>query len=61
MDSVLKTMLDNMPEKSGKSLDEWKKVLAAKGFEKHGQAVKFLKTEHDTTDFFLILPSSPNT
>jgi hypothetical protein len=52
MDSALKTMIDNMPEKTGKPLDEWKKVLAAKGFEKHSQAVKFLKTEHCVTHGF---------
>lgn len=45
-------MISNMPEKTGKSLEEWKKVLAKKGFEKHGEAVKFLKTEHNVTHGF---------
>ena len=45
MDKVLQTMIDNMPEKTGKSLEEWRNVLAEKAFEKHGQAVKFLKEE----------------
>lgn len=52
MDQTLKTMIDNMPEKTGKSLEEWKKLLQAKHFEKHAEAVKFLKTEHGVTHGF---------
>ena len=36
----LKTMLANLPEKTGKTLAEWKAVLAASGAKKHGQMVK---------------------
>ena len=32
MDKALQTMIDNMPEKTGKSLSEWKKVLKTKSF-----------------------------
>lgn len=52
MDKALQTMVDNMPEKTGKSLDEWKKILKEKSFEKHGEAVKFLKSEHGVTHGF---------
>lgn len=52
MDKALQTMIDNMPEKTGKSLDQWKKILKAKGFAKHGEGVKFLKTEHGVTHGF---------
>ncbi len=52
MDKALKTMIDNMPEKTGKSLDEWKKLLATKSFDKHSEAVKFLKSEHAVTHGF---------
>ncbi|WP_298545719.1 DUF4287 domain-containing protein [uncultured Aquimarina sp.] len=52
MDQALQTMINNMPEKTGKSLDEWKKVLKEKSFTKHGEAVKFLKTEHGVTHGF---------
>ncbi|RLD22536.1 MAG: DUF4287 domain-containing protein [Bacteroidetes bacterium] len=52
MDKALKTMIDNMPEKTGKSLAEWKKVLGSKSFNKHLEAVKFLKTEHGVTHGF---------
>ncbi len=52
MDKALQTMINNMPEKTGKSLEQWKKILQKKGFTKHGEAVKFLKTEHQVTHGF---------
>jgi hypothetical protein len=52
MDKALQTMINNMPEKTGKSLDEWKKVLSTKQFEKHSQSVNFLKKEHGVTHGF---------
>lgn len=41
-----------MPEKTGRSLEEWKKILASESFEKHMQAVKFLKSEHGVSHGF---------
>jgi hypothetical protein len=35
MDKALQTMIDNMPEKTGKSLVEWKSVLKTMTFSKH--------------------------
>lgn len=52
MDKALQTMIDNMPEKTGKSLDEWKSVLKTKNFAKHSEAVNFLKKEHQVTHGF---------
>jgi len=52
MDKVLQTMIANMPEKTGKSLDEWKSILKAKAFGKHSEAVNFLKKEHQVTHGF---------
>ncbi|WP_420583041.1 DUF4287 domain-containing protein [Reichenbachiella sp.] len=52
MDKALKTMIDNMPDKTGKSLEAWKKLLKEKNFAKHGEAVKYLKTEHGVTHGF---------
>ena len=49
MDPALKTMIENMPEKTGKSLDQWKSLLASKSFAKHSEAVNFLKKEHGVT------------
>ena len=52
MNDALQTMINNMPEKTGKSLEEWIKILNTKAFAKHGEAVKFLKTEHGVTHGF---------
>jgi len=41
-----------MPEKTGKSLEQWKKILSKKAFAKHSEGVKFLKTEHGVTHGF---------
>lgn len=49
MDAALQTMINNMPEKTGKSLNEWKKILKAKAFAKHSEGVNFLKKEHGVT------------
>lgn len=51
-EKALQTMIDNMPEKTGKSLEEWTALLKKKQFEKHSEAVKFLKTEHGVTHGF---------
>ena len=52
MDQALRTMIDNMPEKTGKSLDEWKEILQSKSFSKHSEGVKFLKEEYQVTHGF---------
>jgi len=52
MDKALQTMIDNMPVKTGKTLDEWLKILNKENFEKHSIAVKFLKTEYGVTHGF---------
>lgn len=43
------TMLASIPEKTGKTLPEWIRVLKAAGLEKHGEMVKLLKSEHGVT------------
>ncbi len=52
MDKALQTMIDNMQEKTGKSLNEWKLILKEKSFIKHSEAVKYLKGEHNVTHGF---------
>ncbi len=52
MDKALQSMIDNMPEKTGKSLDEWKEILKEKSFSKHSEGVKFLKSEYGVTHGF---------
>jgi predicted transport protein len=43
------TMLQNLQEKTGHSLEEWKKLIAKQSFSKHGEIVKFLKEVHGVT------------
>ena len=45
-------MIDNMPEKTGKSLEEWQKILKGRSFSKHSEAVQYLKKEHHVTHGF---------
>ncbi|MBT8281260.1 MAG: DUF4287 domain-containing protein [Muriicola sp.] len=52
MDSALQTMIANMPEKTGKSLEDWIRILKTKPFEKHSEAVSFLKKEHGVSHGF---------
>ena len=52
MDKALQTMIDNMPDKTGKSLDEWRLILRQKSFSKHSDGVKYLKNEHSVTHGF---------
>jgi predicted transport protein len=49
VDPQLQTMIDNMPEKTGKSLTDWYKIVASSGAEKHGEIMKVLKGEHGVT------------
>ena len=49
LDSMQQTMIDNLPKNTGKSLDEWMKILRGTNFSKHGEIVKFLKEEHSVT------------
>ena len=41
-----KAMLKNMIEKTGKSIEEWIKIVKEKDFLKHGEIVKFLKEQY---------------
>lgn len=52
MEKALQTMIDNMPEKTGKSLAQWKALLKTKAFAKHSEAVNYLKKEHGVTHGF---------
>lgn len=48
-DEALATMIDNLPEKTGRSLAEWLQVARQAGKSKHGELVKYLKAEHGVT------------
>ena len=51
-EAMAQTMVDNMPEKTGKSLAEWLRVLAMGSLTRHGDVVKHLKSEHGITHGF---------
>ena len=51
-EAMARSMIDNLPAKTGKSLDQWLKILGKAGLEKHGEMVKLLKTEHGMTHGF---------
>ncbi len=49
MDKTVATMMENLKEKTGHSLEEWKKLISKQKLTKHGEIVKFLKGEHNIT------------
>lgn len=52
VDAMADTMLANMKEKTGKTLEQWLKLLSKESFDKHMQMVKYLKSEHGVTHGF---------
>ena len=56
-DEMLKSMIKNLPEKTGKSLGEWKDLLAKEGLSAHKEIMTFLKTTHGVTHGFANLIS----
>jgi predicted transport protein len=52
IDPQLQTMINNMPNKTGKSLDEWFEVLDAARLEKHGEMMKLIKGEYGVSHGF---------
>lgn len=52
IDAATQTMINNLPGKTGKSLDQWLALLAKQDLEKHGEIVKWLKGEHGVTHGF---------
>ena len=57
-EDMLKSMIANMPEKTGKSLEDWLGIVKASGLEKHGEIMKLLKGEHGMTHGYANLVSS---
>lgn len=45
-DAALESMIQNLKEKTGKSIDEWVKIAKAAQLVKHGEIVSMLKTKH---------------
>jgi len=51
-DAAAQTMINNLREKTGRSLDQWLKLLSGRQVEKHGEIVKWLKSKHNVTHGF---------
>lgn len=51
-DEMAAAMIANLPEKTGKDLNAWLKVVKASKLTKHGEVVKWLKSEHGVTHGF---------
>ena len=51
-DEMAASMLANIPEKTGRSLAEWHKILEKSALQKHGQLMGVLKKEHGVTHGF---------
>ncbi|WP_353950447.1 DUF4287 domain-containing protein [Knoellia sp. S7-12] len=52
VDAATQTMIDNLPPKTGRSLEQWFTVLDDAGLAKHGEAMALLKTEHGVSHGF---------
>jgi len=48
-EAATETMIANLSEKTGKTLDQWIKIAGKSKLEKHGQIVSMLKSDHDLT------------
>ena len=48
-EEMAKSMIANMKEKTGKTIEQWLKIVAKSKLEKHGEIVKHLKGEHGVT------------
>jgi len=49
VDDATQTMIANLKEKTGKSLDQWVTIARGSKLAKHGEVVKFLKADHGLT------------
>ncbi|PZX53813.1 uncharacterized protein DUF4287 [Algoriphagus ratkowskyi] len=52
MDQAAQTMIDNLEKNTGKSLDQWIALVHKEGLKKHGEILKFLKSDHEFTHGF---------
>lgn len=46
VEQAIQTMIQNLEEKTGKSMADWVKIAKGSKLAKHGEIVKFLKSEH---------------
>ena len=49
VDKATQSMINNMPEKTGKSLEQWFALIRSKGLSSHGEIMKLLMDKHGVT------------
>ncbi|MDO6391371.1 DUF4287 domain-containing protein [Pontibacter sp. BT731] len=52
MDKAAQTMIDNLEKNTGRKLEEWIQIVQGTGLQKHGEIIKFLKSDHAFTHGF---------
>jgi predicted transport protein len=52
MDAAMQTMITNLHQNTGKTLEEWVAIVRKQNLPKHGAIVKYLKEEHGFTHGF---------
>jgi len=52
MDQAMQTMIDNLFKNTGKTLEQWTKIVNQQNIAKHGEIIKFLKESHGLTHGF---------
>ena len=52
MDQAMQTMIDNLSKNTGKTLEQWIKIVNQQKIAKHGEIIKFLKESHGLTHGF---------
>jgi len=58
VDDQIATMEANIKEKTGRAVPDWVKLVTKEKLQKHGQIVKFLKTDHGFTHGYANLVAS---
>ncbi|MDG2469691.1 MAG: DUF4287 domain-containing protein [Pirellulaceae bacterium] len=51
-ESMARSMISNLKDKTGRTLDQWLRIVGKQPLKKNGEIVKFLKSEHDMTHGF---------
>ncbi|MEL7144721.1 MAG: DUF5655 domain-containing protein [Bacteroidota bacterium] len=52
MDEAAKKMIENLQKNTGKSLQQWVDIVKGSGWQKHGEIIKYLKSDHGFTHGF---------
>lgn len=54
-EEMAEAMIANLKEKTGKTLPQWIRIAQRSGFSKHGELVRYLKSDHEITHGYATL------